>query len=58
LIILSNQIVFLILIRETLNSRPQLRQDYALNLSISLSAGKKLTRMPLVTASEAGRAQI
>jgi len=33
---------------------PQLKRDYALNLNISVSAAqkKKLTRIPLVTASE------
>ena len=36
----------------------QIRQDYPLNLSISVSGEKKLTRIPSVTASEAGRAQI
>ena len=34
---------------------PQIRRDHLLNLSISISRGKKLTRIPLVTASEAGK---
>ena len=35
---------------------PQLKRDYALNLNISVSAAQKqkLTRIPLVTASEEG----
>ena len=39
------------------NVRPQLERDDPLNLSISISGGKKLTRIPLVTASEVGTAQ-
>jgi len=36
---------------------PPIRQEYPLNLSISLAEEKKLTRIPSVTASEAGIAQ-
>ena len=37
--------------------RPEISRDYPLNLSILLSEEKKTTMIPLVTASEAGRAQ-
>ncbi|KAK9520032.1 hypothetical protein VZT92_021569 [Zoarces viviparus] len=36
--------------------RPQIRRDNPLNLSILLSGGKELTRIPSVAASEEGRA--
>lgn len=40
-----------------MNRHPQLKRGYALNLSILVSAAQKqkLTRIPLVTASESGK---
>lgn len=36
---------------------PQLKQEHPLNLSILIGGGKKTTVIPLVTASEQGKAQ-
>lgn len=44
------------LVKQT-NSVSEVRQEYALNLSISLSAGSKITMIASVAASEAARAQ-
>ncbi|WZY88416.1 hypothetical protein YC2023_045151 [Brassica napus] len=40
------------------STRPQVRRDHPLSLRISISGGKKLTMIPLVTAGEPGRAQL
>jgi hypothetical protein len=36
-----------------LSLRPQVRRDYPLSFSISITRGKELTRIPLVTVSVA-----
>ncbi|WZZ71392.1 hypothetical protein YC2023_082762 [Brassica napus] len=40
------------------STRPQVRRDHPLSLSISISGGKETKRIPLVTASELGRAEL
>ena len=44
--------------RKLISLRPELRQDYPLNLSISISGGKETNKDCLVTASEPARAQL